>query len=185
MKLAFVDTETTGLDSERHEVWDIAIIQRWISPSTQRVVDTEHTWTFWPQDMSTADPTALRLNKFYERTFNVRESFFTSTEARVIARLLDGATFIGAVPDFDARFLDKLLRKYGAAPAWHYHLVDVENLMVGALAARGEPLAPPWDSHYLSDRIGVTQDEDSKHTAMGDARWARDCYDAVMSGRIH
>lgn len=61
--LAFVDTETTGLDPERHEVWEIAVIIRGHrTPGS----DGEYLWQLLP-DLAKAEPTALRINRYYER----------------------------------------------------------------------------------------------------------------------
>lgn len=96
------------------------------------------------------------------------------------------------------------------AARWHYQLVDVEALAVGhlwamlrcagitpgILAALGvQPgeefsvdmvealLDPPWDSDLLSRACGVEPPgEGVRHTALGDARWARDLYDACTRG---
>lgn len=107
-------------------------------------------------------------------------------------RLVWGGHLIGAVPNFDDRRLDALLRDHHACPSWHYHLGDIENIAVGYLAARrlsqaggGEdPLAglvnPPWSSEDLSRAVGVNPDEYERHTALGDVRWARDWWDAMI-----
>jgi hypothetical protein len=56
MSLAFIDTETTGLDPDRHEIWEIALI----------VDDQEYQW-FLPVDLGKADPIALNIGRFHER----------------------------------------------------------------------------------------------------------------------
>ena len=85
------------------------------------------------------------------------------------------------MPNFDAEVLAARMRWHDLAPSWHYHLIDVENLAVGFLAARGVQVPLPWNSEDLSRLVGVepASDED-RHTALGDARWARDIFDAVM-----
>jgi hypothetical protein len=70
-------------------------------------------------------------------------------------------------------------------PSWHYHLIDVEALAVGYLAGRGSadlfhPSALPWKSDDLSAALGITVRDEDRHTALGDAKWARAIYDAVM-----
>lgn len=74
--------------------------------------------------------------------------------------------------------LGRFLRENGAAPTWHYHLVDVETLAAGALGVE-----PPWNFDEMLARYGLVYDEAERHTALGDARMARDLYDAVMNGR--
>jgi hypothetical protein len=83
------------------------------------------------------------------------------------------------------------------SPSWHYHLIDVEALAVGALShsaafgrssagskreLTGSITALPWKSDDLSAALGVTVSDEDRHTALGDARWAMRIYDAVMCG---
>lgn len=51
--------------------------------------------------------------------------------AHNVAHYLDGAHVVGAVPDFDTRFLRPWLRRWGHTATHHYHLIDVETLAVG------------------------------------------------------
>lgn len=188
MTLVFLDTETTGLDRERHQVWEIGAIVR-----TEDVGDIEYQWMLRP-DLRTADPTGLRIGRYYERMGAVRASYPGGSCWRVkhpvdtggyamdevaaeLARLLDGVTLVGAVPDFDAEILRRWLRRNGQAGTWHYHLVDVETLAAGALRR-----PPPWGLDDLLADCGLVYDEADRHTALGDARMVRDLYDAVMAG---
>jgi hypothetical protein len=223
--LVFVDTETTGLLPFHHEVWEIAVIERKvIEHETQptQTVDVEHVFHVKP-DLTKADPTALRICRYYERAGEMDrapramgmldgQTYLDDTPrsglrwqeptrvAMSLARLLDGKHIVGAVPSFDAAFLSRFLHRLGQAATWHYHLIDVEALAIGHMAGRFTtlqrnaevlnttcqpgPYAPqlPWPSDVLTQAMGVTIAEEDKHTALGDARWARDLYDAVMSG---
>lgn len=174
MTLAFVDTETTGLDADRHEIWEVGLI----------VDEREFRW-FLPVDLGRADPVALRIGGFYERhpysgsgVANVR------TFATDFAKLTRGRHLVGAVVSFDEERLRKLLRENGECPGWHYHLIDVEALAVGFLCGTGPATTStelPWKSEELSHRVGVDPAGFEKHTALGDARWAKALYEAVIS----
>ncbi len=105
--------------------------------------------------------------------------------------LTRGAHLVGAVPNFDADVLGTRMRANGICPSWHYHLIDVEALMVGWIyggvgSGRDTGLPTeilarlPWKSDDLAHAVGVEIREQDRHTALGDARWARDIYDAVM-----
>lgn len=190
MTLVFCDTETTGLDRDRHEPWEIAlIVRRDNDPET----DTEYCWMLRP-NLAGASPEGLRIGRYYERIGTLslgepgvsslavehpvygREQAHQETVAADIARLVDGATIVGAVPDFDAEMLRRWLAKHGQCWTAHYHLVDVETLAAGALG-----MAPPWSFDKILARYGLTYDEADRHTALGDTRMVRDLYDAVMS----
>ena len=194
--LCFIDTETDGVHPDR-KVWEVAMIRR--------EGRHEHETAFFVEiDLSTADPFGLKVGRFYDRhplgrylagkgidmpePYDDSHEYLSAAEAaRVVARYTHGAHLVGAVPNFDAEVLARLLRDEFLTPAWHYHLVDVEALMVGALAGRGPAnvtkVSPPWKSDNLSRAIGVEPpSEDERHTALGDARWAMRCYDAVMGG---
>ncbi len=113
--------------------------------------------------------------------------------------VLSDAHIVGNVPNFDTERIGLLLGALGAGACWHYHLTDVENLAVGYLHGRAAPVrtataptmagfvanirdvtTPPWDSDVLSRAVGVEPPgDDARHTALGDARWARDLYDRV------
>lgn len=204
-KVVFVDTETTGLDPERHEIWECATIEE----------DGRETVWQLPVDLGRADAIALKIGGFHERRWpSVWGSARNSQAERALAQeLTDPRTFagefaeitrgchlVGAVVSFDAQRLDKLLRSNGALAEWHYHLIDVEAMAVGHIAARatamrqanGEgkdgsdalraAIGPPWKSVDLSRNVGVDPDntEFAKHTALGDARWARAMYYAII-----
>ncbi|MDE1904905.1 MAG: hypothetical protein KGH75_00460 [Rhodospirillales bacterium] len=188
-RLAFLDTETTGLDPDRHEVWEVGLILR-DTDAVSRVgavvvTDREYHWML-PVDLSTADPFALDIGRFHDRhpsgyrsnqdDHPERTVTDLATFARVFAELTDGAHLVGAVVSFDAERLAALVKRQGLLPAWHYHLVDVEALVAGRYG-----LEPPWDSGDLSDRAGVDVTAYDRHTALGDARWARDLYDQMMT----
>jgi DNA polymerase III epsilon subunit-like protein len=167
--VVFVDTETTGLDPERHEVWEVAII------AEREVLDAR----IKPKALREADPGALRITRFYERVAEVGAGAFfaqrSRTEiARDIAELTANKHLVGAVPSFDARFLEAFLRSEGFTPAWHYHLVDVETLAAGRFG-----LKPPWDSDAVSAALGI-EPPANQHVAMADAEWARALYTAVL-----
>jgi len=194
--VASVDLETTGLDPERHDAWEIAIVRR----DTNGMV-TEHLWQKRPSEQAIleADPEALRIGRYHER-MAVPEDVFaldmtggadTLAPAPIslgelvkqVHSLLDGAILIGSnVGAFDAAFLRKML---GAAP-WYYRPVCVATLAAGFLYS-AEPRempgeAQPFSTGHVSRHMGVRQPgPDERHTALGDARWAFNLYTTVVS----
>jgi len=216
----FIDTETTGLDPDKHSIWEVALI----TPD-----GAEHVWQF-PVDEMAADPFALNIGRYWERRWphditevsasdavyeahtpkSRRKNFPDQGRAlphlggfagemwcRHFRDLTAGCHLAGAVVSFDEERLRRLLHSHGVLHRWHYHLIDVEALAAGWLnrhaavlensqrsideaATLRELASPPWDSDGLSAALGVTVSDEDRHTALGDARWARALYDAVM-----
>jgi DNA polymerase III epsilon subunit-like protein len=180
--LCFIDTETTGVHPDRR-VWEVAMIRRDDDGERELLIQVSDV------DLSNADPFGLKVGGFYERAFgyrkNLDEDLMARPESSVAAYVEEwtrGAHLVGAVPNFDADCLDKMLRRHLLIPAWHYHLIDVEAMAVGWLRAKGFNVEPPWGSDYLSGLCKVDPPTDEeRHTALGDARWAMRWYDAMTS----
>ena len=199
--ICFIDTETTGLDPDRHAIWEVALI----TPDGD-----EHVWQF-PVDEMAADPFALDIGRYWDRRWGTdndvsvlnaiyeahnaksrRKNFPDegrafgpgSLWARHFRDLTAGCHLAGAVVSFDEERLRRLLHSLGVLHRWHYHLIDVEALAVGYLAAGSrhpaQSLTPPWKSDSLSAALGIKISDEDRHTALGDARWAKAIYDAVM-----
>lgn len=171
-QVAFVDTETLGLDADVHPVWEIGLIL----PD-----GVEYTWQVKVTDreLSLAHPRALEIGRFAERYNKTDEPRPRSWIARSLVEIIEpGLHLAGAVVSFDEERLRRLLWAEGYTPPWHYHLVDVEALGAGALG-----IPPPWSSAELSMGLGVDPDAFERHTALGDARWAKALYVAALSGR--
>lgn len=204
--LVFIDTETDGVHPDR-KAWEVAMIRR--EPDGRQ----DETTFFVEVDLETADPFGLKVGGFYdrhplgrtvstkaytpERMLGDRELrcsqwlqgepdsgvLSQSDAALLVAQWTHGAHLVGAVPHFDAEVLGKLLRAERLTPAWHYHLIDIEAMAVGAIAARGKVVPLPWKSDDLTVAVGATvAADDERHTALGDARWAMRVYDAIIYG---
>lgn len=191
-RLAFVDVETTGLDAFLHEVWEIAVILRVDGE------DTEHVFRIKP-DLANATPEALRINRFHERTSAPAWRWDDPLDAAAhLNTLLIDAVLIGSNPAFDADMIRNLFARYFDDPTpWHYRTVDVVTLAVGSLYGRASErtrrdcdatwyskvsraLGWPWRSHDVSRHVQVEPPApEVAHTALGDARWARDVWDTV------
>lgn len=129
--------------------------------------------------------------------------------AFTVAQWTHGAHIVGANPAFDTETFDPLLRQHGLIPAWHYHVIDVSAMALGYLMHTAKHLearaeverqptsgpsldlraeaqrlraiaTPPYSSNELTEAIGVPPiPKEKRHTAMGDAEWARAMYDRM------
>jgi hypothetical protein len=199
--ICFIDTETTSLRHDRR-AWEIGIIAR-ASDGTE----TEHHWfiDINDLDLGNADVMSLKIGRFYDRHPQARlDKDFAGPEVDdeldvlyEVETVTRGAHLVGAVVSFDADVLSQRMRANGICPSWHYHVVDVEALAAGWLHRHAAVLenreatieeatalrrlaSPPWKSDDLSAALGITVSEEDRHTALGDAKFARAIYDAVM-----
>lgn len=192
-KFCFVDCETTGLHEDRR-AWEIALI----TVDTVTGAEGHRLLHVRDVDLTTADLHALRLGGFYQRHCHYGITGLTDPDARPVEENVAAATIEKATRDavlvgvgtyFDAETLASMLRRNRLTPAWHYSLVDVKAMAVGWLAARqhfgdgmdaGE-FMPPASSDALSRLCGVEPPgEDDRHTAMGDALWARRWFEKLV-----
>lgn len=190
-KLAFVDTETTGLDAQRHEIWEVGLITKpYMKPDEEW---REMSWLL-PVDLGLADPVALDIGRFHDRH---PQGYGTTNSAMELTGLADfaadfaewtrGAHLIGANISFDEERLRHLLQANGAAASWHYHKPDVESMVLGALATLhqldpGEHAAPhlPFKSDDLFTHLDIDLSAFDRHTALGDARLVKAVWERIM-----
>jgi DNA polymerase III epsilon subunit-like protein len=146
--IVLLDSETTGLDPLRHGIWELATIVT--DEDGQR---REHLYRMEP-DLPAAEPRALEINRYYERTAGMEHArhrpnevhdlaagncgYWSSPKALApcLALWLSGTTIVAANPTFDAGFLAAFLRRHGHAPTWHYRLRDIGSMAYGWLQGR-------------------------------------------------
>ncbi len=182
--VAFVDTETTGLDPELDHVWEIAVIVDGIEHVWQQRIPSDASGH---PDWDTVTPWVLENTGIGAR-YNHDTALDPAESIDVLANLIGDRHMVGACPWFDSERLHRVnlahyARESGSRDLpWHYHLIDVETLAVGFLAGRGALLPPlPWKSDELSMAIGVEPPSDAeRHTALADARWAKAIYERIM-----
>lgn len=187
--IAFVDTETTGLSLD-DDILEIAVIRRdHGQPDVPLHLFVEH-------DLEKAARLPPKFLADHDARYVPEHAVSQRDAARLIHRALrpgaDGGKchVVGAVPNFDTERIARLLGVHALEAPWHHHLIDVENLAVGFIAGVGSSrnllrptrvdIALPWSSDDLSRRVGVEPPTDGRHTAMGDAEWARAIYDRVI-----
>lgn len=203
--IAFVDTETTHLDPRHGDAWEIAVIRRredgvdceyvWQVRPDLATADPEALKIGRFQERF-AVPDGWDAVEFFPAggpplKSTLPEMLFDLQEA------LKDTVIVGSNPGFDIAFLTKLLQAHGRRLPWHYRPLDITTLAVGALYGRAsewtrkdcdaawygkvaKAVGWPWKSYAASRHVEVEPPaKDVAHTALGDARWARDVWDAV------
>ncbi|ORA23427.1 hypothetical protein [Mycobacterium aquaticum] len=186
--IVFMDTETLGLDLDS-PIWEFAAVRR--DGETGREYPLHLFVEHDPQPW--LDTLPAEFAQDYAARYDHDRAVGINAAAGMITMFLEGRpTIIGAVPDFDtARIRHQMLRPNGIQDPWHYHLIDIENVIVGWARGIATPtwpefwpmtMLPPYSSDELSAAVGVNPEDFDRHTAMGDVEWVRAQWDAVMSG---
>ena len=192
--IVFMDTETLGLDPDA-PVWEFAAIRRSQDGSEQQFhCFIDHYPLPW------IDSLPEQFANDYRARYSPVRALRQWDAVEMIERATKGAHVVGAVPNFDTERLQRMRKRVGVLSGrepWHYHLIDIENVVVGYLVGVGKQayndgripdeldlskVMPPWKSDDLSRAVGVDPEAFERHTAMGDVRWVMAQWDAVMGG---
>jgi oligoribonuclease (3'-5' exoribonuclease) len=112
--LIFLDTETTGLDEQFHEIWEIAWAINNEAPVQERIL---------VHSLKTANIESLEMNGYLEKYPEGARSEGPMVDLAVRQVLKDN-TLVCANPTFDRMFMKK---RWGNEP-YHYRSIDVESM---------------------------------------------------------
>lgn len=159
--LIFLDTETTGLEYDKHEIWEIA----WAvndEPVVERIL---------VHSLKTADPKALKLNGYFDRYPGGARADGPIVDIDV-REMLKGNTLVCANPTFDRMMM---WMRWKVEP-YHYRSIDVESMALtvfgwerprGLMDIANELRRREYDISYPD------------HTAAKDVQVLRECYNAL------
>lgn len=187
--IVFVDLETDGLREPwlpgGRRIWELGVIRREADGS-----ETEYQRFIRLDDLQPdleRSREALEIGSFHRRHPELNpaapaDGLCTYLEAaELLAKLTaDQPLWVGVVPYFDASSVLHLLHTTGVLPAdapdvpWDFRLVCAVTLAMGRSGA--SPTAPAAE---ISLALGIDQAAYQIHSALEDARWTRDLYDAV------
>jgi DNA polymerase III epsilon subunit-like protein len=176
--LAFIDTETTGTDPEKHEIIELAcIIARQVpregkGPKLEIIEECE--WKIKPKHIERAEEAALRVNGYNE----VDWMFAVDREKAMeeFAKKTQSANFVSHNLVFDYAFVQKAFEETGVENRMHYGKLDTISMAVARLY--DAPAADKFSLRYLCELLKV---ENSKaHTALADTKALVEVYKKLM-----
>lgn len=176
--LAFIDTETTGTDPEKHEIIELAVIiakqveRQGKGPSLEIIEECE--WKIKPQRIEVADEQALRVNGYNEVDWMFAVDRKKAMEE--FAKKTQSAIFVSHNLVFDYGFVMKAFDETGVENLMHYGKLDTISMAVARLY--DIPQADRFSLRALCELLKV---ENSKaHTALADTRALVACYRKMM-----
>ncbi|OCB09276.1 hypothetical protein A5717_26245 [Mycolicibacterium porcinum] len=176
--IAFVDTETLGLDPDA-PIWEFAALHVGADGLRETIAFTIQHDPAVAAKLLPDLPDKLQID--YRNRFDFADAVPEDSAATMIEIITRGATMVCCNPVFDEPRLAALLRRNKLEPGWHYHPLDTSSLVIGYLAGLGFPQPPHlWKSDLLSAAIGIDSDDYMRHTAMGDVEWIADQWDKMM-----
>ena len=185
-----MDTETLGLQIGA-PIWEFAAVRR-EPDGTQSTEEffIAHSDEDRDRFLSSLPP---KFQADYLKRFDAKTALDQEEACERIVAITDGAHILGAVPSFDTVRIETMLAQHLMVPSWHYHLIDIENVVAGYIlgsapngtvgARRRELALPPHNSNELSRAVGVNPDDYFRHSAMGDVLWTLAQWDAVVGRR--
>lgn len=180
-RLIVLDTETTGLDQNRHQPWEVAWCD--ITPAVAGdapLASLPVRTMLLPHTVEGADPVALEIGRYEERFVG---EVATPDEVRDLWGLLGGdipepkrrPVVIGSNPGFDVGMLGSLFHRHGlySNPAYQ-RCTDVSEIARWGLGWVSSESHLPLGLGLLTERLGV-QNADA-HTAASDVRATCEVY---------
>lgn len=169
--LLVVDTETGGLDHEKHDIIELAAVR--LNPTTLERVGSCHARVF---PLKPVADEARRINGYDEELWG-RTAVHFSGFLPTFNALLEGTMIVGKNPDFDWRFLQAGARAHGLqlAKRASHRMIDVASL-AWPLMVNGELESVGLDA--IAEYFGFTDDA---HRAMGDVERTIKAYIELLS----
>lgn len=170
--LVFIDTETTGLDCDRHEVLEVALLR--IDPKTLQEKGRYHAFFLPLRDPSEE---VAKINGYDRNKWIERGARDLSEEAlQAMIPLLEGAAFAGQNPAFDRGFIHADFESLEVRlPKMDYHLIDVA-VFAWPLFVQG--LIPGVSLRHTMKFFGLGE---QPHGALGDVLATVEVYKRFMS----
>lgn len=177
--LAFIDTETTGLDPNKHEIIELAVViarqvpREGKGPKLEIIEECE--WKIKLEHPERADEEALRINGYNEVDWmfavdrkNAMEEFAKKTQS---------CTFVSHNLTFDYSFIMKAFEETGVENRMHYAKIDTISMAFARLYD-----APTVEKFSLRALCELLKVENSKaHTALADTKALVEVYKKLMS----
>ncbi len=177
--LAFIDTETTGTNADKHEIIELAVIiakqveRPGKGPKLEIILEKE--WKIKPLRIQDAEEQALRVNGYNEVDWMFAVDLAAAMEE--FAKITQSCNFVSHNLTFDYNFVSRAFEKTGVENNMHYAKIDTISLAFARLY--DVPQASAFSLRRLCELLKI---ENSKaHTALADTRALVEVYKKLMN----
>jgi len=163
MKMTVLDTETTGLDIDKHEILEVALISYVYDRDGNRYVLKKYEEKVQPQKIHQANSRALEINGYTEEGWKDAKPAAEVME-EVKRHIEDSDILLGQNLIFDLRFVKEMCQREDMDPPRFPAYADTKQLADGLVKANWLERS---GMDYLVEHYGIKV-EGRAHTALVD-----------------
>jgi DNA polymerase III subunit epsilon len=177
--LAFVDVETSGLNPDRHEIIELALIVARQIPAEngkrgKLEIIFEKDWKIKMTKPENAEQQALRINGYNEADWIFAIDLVEALKE--FNKAAEGASFVSHNLTFDYAFISRAFEKTGITNKMHYAKLDTISIAFARLYD-----LPQVNSFSLKALADLFKIENKKaHTALADTITLVEIYKKMM-----
>lgn len=171
-RLVFIDTETTGLDPNFHEIIEIGMIQ--VDPESMEEIGEALEIRIRPEHIERASPEALVVNGYNEEDW--KDAVSSRTAVEIIDKALDWVMIGGHNVHFDRAFLAALFARHNRKLRIFSHIVDTATLAYPLYIAG---ILPSLNLDAIGAHFGI--ERTPVHNALDDAFMSLDAAQRLTS----
>lgn len=163
--LAFIDIETTGLDTQVHEIIEFAGCVLGDRSKEIRLL-------IKPLALPFASEEALRINGFSEEKW--KNAIHPKEAIHKIVEFLDGHLIAGHNVRFDVAFIEQAMKRWGAEKRLPHHVIDTVTLAYEHLVPLG---LKSLSLREICSFLDISND--GEHQALIDVHRTMDVYNKI------
>lgn len=169
--LAFIDTETTGIDINKHEIIEIGCV---LTTNKLEIIE-EFEIKIKPEHIENADPVSFKINHYNEKDW---EDACTLKEAmNIFSEKVKDCIMVGQNVAFDSGFLENAFSKTDILNKMHYHKLDTISITWAKLHEDSD--IDHFSLRELCKAFNIKNE--NPHNALSDAKATYELYKKLMS----
>jgi DNA polymerase III subunit epsilon len=168
--LAFIDTETTGLDFTKHEIIEIGCV---ITTPKLKIIE-KFEIKIKPEHIENADKTSLKINHYNEEDWSTAVTL--EDAMKIFSKKVKDCIMVAHNVSFDYGFLEYAFMKNKWKNTMHYHKLDTISIAWAKLHK-----VPSLDHFSLRELCKYFElENEHPHSALSDAYATYELYKKLM-----